>query len=448
MTLLHSANTEIVDLKKLRKALSERDAPDKSLISKIDLLISRLASPVRVAILGGPRSGKSSLVNFLAGADLIPTSADSEGRPPVIVRYGDKPKTAAGWWSGIEVAEEGLRLESVTMHQPDFIEFRISSPILRSLSFLDMPSVEAGDAQTEQIRWVSSRADVIIWCTRADAEWRVEEHDVLEPAADRLKGRSLLAVTHKDTLEPAEATSLEAQVRAEAAELFKSIVLVSTTDAIQSSPGGDVVDEEAWKQSGGQQIASAVLGLARAVRVSEIKAARKMIKDGASPSSEKAAIDNNAQKQETASVPDDSEKGLSDGQNDDVGAVLAAVTAELDPNKQAIPQDTETVTESGALGVLQTRINQLIDYSADAEGFRDWGFLNAIVEMADDVSNAVAGRGALKEEAAWLRSQIDDAFGEFNMMQMGGTEQHCFDAATLLLQLSRDLAWGAARGEA
>jgi hypothetical protein len=83
----------------------------------------------------------------------------------------------------------------------------------------------------------------------------------------------------------------------------------------------------------------------------------------------------------------------------------------------------------------------MLAYATANEDFRVWGFLNLVVEVADDISNAVAPRTALIDDTGWLRSQIDDAFGEFNMMQLGGEDRHCVQSARLLLQLSRDFAW-------
>ncbi len=502
MTPFPPAYAEIAELRRLRGQMGKESPGDdagKALRGRIDQLVARLGSPVRVAILGGPRSGKSSLVNFLAGADLIPTDAPSSERPPVIVRFNEKPMTAAGWWSGIEVAEDGFRLEAAALHSPDFIEFRLPNPILKFMSFLDMPSVGTGDAQTEQVRWVSSRADIIVWCGRANAKWEAEELPVLAPAADRLKGRSLLVVTHTDLLAGPEIEALAGKLKGLTAGLFQAVRMISTARALKASPEGKVIDPAGWEASGGRNMAATVLAFARAVRNSEIATARKLLKDArdgfpaaaakiddaSAPTEAEAAAP--AEPEVPQAAPEPAPEPAREPEPAPVAATEPEATApepEASPEAEPVapvPTTPEPVTlepsepepepvvasepapaeaaspavasfvdgpESGALAALQARLDEMIAYTVDEAAFRDWGFLNLVVETADEVSNAVAPRTALTEEAAWLRSQVDDAFGEFNMMQMGGTEQHCVDAARLLLQLARDLSWAATREEA
>ena len=450
-TPLPSASAEIAELKALRQELGAASVSNvnlKTFKARAELLSARLGSPVRVAVLGHPRSGKSSLVNFMVGANLLPTDEGAHASTPVIIRYGDSEQTVVGWWSGIEIVEDGLRLEMAAMHNPDFIEFRIANPILKFMSFMDMPSEQESVKQAGQIVWVSSRADVIIWCSKSSkhTDW---DQKTLLPFANRLRGRSLLAMTHADKLSPSERTDLMDRLGMETSNLITSVIPVSTTDAINAAPGGSVTDPQAWEKSGGKDLAMGVLSLARKVRISEMAEALQLVKQARAEL--KSELGTDAADEAPASskpVAEVKEVGKDAGAGAEKRPEAPPPVASEKPKPAAASAAKEVVShapETGALRVMQDRLDELVAYCEDDAEFRAWGFLNMIVEIADDISNAAAPRDSLIPEAAWLRSQIDDAFGEFNMMQMGGEDAHCMAAARLLLQLSRDLSWAASR---
>lgn len=472
------ATAEITALRRLCAILGKTKPDDenaKARKAKAEQLVVRLGGPVRVAVLGGPGSGKTSLVNFLIGSELIPHEEGTTPRPPIIIRYDEEPATVAGWWSGIEIAEKGLKLEAAAVHKPDFIEFRIPNPILQFIGFLEMPKVDDEAGRSEQIRWASRRADVVIWCTKASSPWSEADAQIWAPFAEKLYGRSLLAVTHVDEVDmPRE--SLRDQLPPETANLFENTVLIATTDAIKAAPEGRVTEPELWEASGGRMLATSVLSLARKIRQSEVEAAQRLLAEPSETSSadekpvehdvSEAETPNETAKTFAAETPPLATEEI--GQSADTQppaksettkespkpalekAEDTAVAPAEEPSEHA-PESTDTnavpPVGDGSLGLLQTHLDTLISYAAQEDSFRVWEFLNSVVEMSDEISDKVANEGSLTGDKAWLRSQLDDAFTAFNMMQMEGGEQQCLEAATLLLQLSRDFSWATATSE-
>ena len=101
------------------------------LAGRLDTLRIRLDSPLVVATLGGSGTGKSSLINALAGAELVRTGRDRPTtlRPAVICRPGLTPELL-----GIAAAE-------VDLVQQDL-------PSLANLVLVDCPDPDTTDSET------------------------------------------------------------------------------------------------------------------------------------------------------------------------------------------------------------------------------------------------------------------------------------------------------------
>lgn len=440
MTPFPKTNAEIAGLEQLRASLSKSDQNDdaiKAQIAQVDQHLVRLGGPVRVAVLGGPLSGKSSLVNFLTGEDLIPVGTADPTRPPIIMRYSKKPATIAGWWTGIEVIENTLSVAAAAANSPDFVEFRIPNPILQFINFLEMPRAKDESSLSEQLRWVSSRADVVIWCTKASDPWTEEEAKIWSPYAEKLNGRTILAVTHMDQVETSIA-DVQKQAKERAKNLFQSVVLIATTEAAKAAPKGQVTNPAAWEATGGRDLVSAVLSLSREMRKAEIETVHQLI-DVAKESKDAAQKEVKVAQYETVRIFAADTQPIKAGAPPEPGKT-PAIKDDTAPTKAVSVEQGED-PKTSLLGLLQARLDSLVEYTNDEEKFRSWEFLNSVVEIADEISNMAAPKGRLTDEAKWLRSQIDDAFGEFNLMQMGGSDEHCINAARLFLQMARDFSW-------
>ena len=74
---------------RLRAFASARDVPP-ALRDKAQRYLSRLVSPVRVALLGRPTPGKASLLSEALGEPILPVLRNP---PTVELRYGEVPST-------------------------------------------------------------------------------------------------------------------------------------------------------------------------------------------------------------------------------------------------------------------------------------------------------------------------------------------------------------------
>ena len=59
----------------------------------------------------------------------------------------------------------------------------------------------------------------------------------------------------------------------------------------------------------------------------------------------------------------------------------------------------------------------------------------------------LAASGTLKDGAGWVAEQIDEAHMQLTLLELEPGDGPLQDAAGLLLQLGRDLAWAATSGQ-
>lgn len=479
-------------------------------------LALRLANPVRVAITGLPGAGKTTLASFLAGQIYAPPRAQRGGAAlPVILRYCETPETIAGWWSGIEIPYRGIEPQSAAEHGPDYIELRLPNPVLEFISFLDMPGVDDWQEQKEQMGWIGGRADVVIWCTRAADPWTDDEWQLWSLVPRRVQARSLLVVTQTDQARDALAFDETLQrLQHVTRNQFAEVVPLGTRAALEAAPAGRVIDTGSWEQSGGRAMVGALLGAARAVRRTDIAAARELLAEaaealGLAPTREaggeseavrpmaapaapplsaaaeavaEAVAEAAAQgvrpgrprsrtsrfkevaelEEQTVPPPDEAAPEAAAPVTPPAEEGPAAEIAEVDISADEITARTEdpipaeaapVVAEpapappaapSPLLALLSERTEALIAYAQGGNGFKDWEFMAQITDLADELSAMTISSRALRPEAAWIKPQVEDALVALSLLQMEQGERPCEDAAVVVLQLARDLAWAAA----
>ncbi|WP_436534936.1 hypothetical protein [Actinoplanes sp. HUAS TT8] len=180
--------------------------------------LDRLADPLRLAVTGPPRSGKSTLVNALIGEELAPV----EGAGEVAYRDGTEPRA---WWHDTEIpmvrTESGLRLTPDARHAAGLDAAHAGGLDLRHAGGLD-PNHTGGPG-------TPARA-VIEWPSRVLR--RTELIDTHGPAAD---ADALLYVTPQ--LGEADLQTLRA-LRGRLMPPVHVIVVLSRADAT----GGGRVD--------------------------------------------------------------------------------------------------------------------------------------------------------------------------------------------------------------
>lgn len=282
MSLFPSAEKELAELERFLAGAGADpragEAAFEDMRKRAERVALRIANPIRVAVVGLPGAGKSLLAGFLVGEKLgRPVKQSGEGLP-VILRYGERAEAYVSWWSGIDIPLPGNDLSAAGQHNPDYVEFRLPNPVLRFLSFMSLPGARGWEAQKEQMRWVASRADILIWCIAAERGWTDEERQLWALVPRRLQAQSLLVATHPPA--PPEGTALGTLPEGEivgARTQFHDVIGIATEDALVAAPAGKVVDPAAWDRAGGKAVVGALLTVARVARRNDVLLAREIL---------------------------------------------------------------------------------------------------------------------------------------------------------------------------
>ena len=231
-------------------------------------LLSRLEAPVRVAILGLPHSGKSTLLNVFAGRRLLPPDVVL---PPVEFRYGSTDQLRVTSESGDAQVLPGLDFSQV----PDdalYVQAEADLPVLKEITLLEVAAEGTGEEQESALRWASRRADIAVWCSQ---EFARVERLLWASAPDQMKDHGFLAITMADRIGSREDISSRMSVlKAVAEQDFLHAYPVASEAALAALDKDDKLE---WSASGGDALRRAVLDHAHSGRRADLDAAHVFV---------------------------------------------------------------------------------------------------------------------------------------------------------------------------
>jgi GTPase Era involved in 16S rRNA processing len=190
---------------------------------------------IRVVILGESNSGKTALVNAMAGADVLTPSPILRTAHPTIVTHATRPSLAAETHD-----HKRVRLASLDDAPDDArrLHVRLPVPALHNLSLIDTPALGAVDEDIDpRIPAACRTADLAIWCTPAMQAWKASEARTWQSLPRRVRARGLLAVTFLDLIPSADLDRLMTRLHRDAAPLFRQIVPANTCPELVRRPG-------------------------------------------------------------------------------------------------------------------------------------------------------------------------------------------------------------------
>jgi hypothetical protein len=190
--------------------------------------------PLRVVVIGEFNSGKTSLVNALVGASVLPASFTTHTAYPTVVRFARRPSLSA------EIAQR--RRVRVGWDELDgspschIHRLHVGMPLdrLHTLRAVDTPGLDlADDVLAARTLRACRSADAVIWCTPAMQAWKASEQQAWLALPEAVRARGILAVTFMDALRsPGDAGRLMARLNADAGPLFRKIAATSREASI------------------------------------------------------------------------------------------------------------------------------------------------------------------------------------------------------------------------
>ncbi|MEM9901456.1 MAG: hypothetical protein AAF865_08920 [Pseudomonadota bacterium] len=238
---------------RLRQAL-QADRLDPEQATRAEALLSRLVSPVRVAVMGPRGTGKTSVFNLLAGAYILPegvplpTAQIAWGLPPVTTcTYPDRSTRTLGAATAAEL----------TQGNPIFISMQRDLPMLRKIALLEVVLDGDGATQARALSWAASRCDLIVWCTSAMSE---TEQRLLASLPPGLRKHALVALTRADRLGGPNAIAARLEdVTARAVGTSRIVRPIDARSASNALKQGGASVGEVLRVSGAEALTAAVI---------------------------------------------------------------------------------------------------------------------------------------------------------------------------------------------
>lgn len=389
------------------------------------LLLSRLRSPVQVVLVGHAGTGKSRLVNMLAGETVIP---EKTGLPVVEVCNGPEPRIVHLFEDGTEHVAASPDLQ---VAPPDGTAMvRVETP-LKALQRYSLIEVDLGSTEDEQkaaAEWAARRADIVLWCTQDFGE---EEHALWSAAPDALKDHSFLVLTKADQLLmkgvlPERIAALEDVV----AEEFYSMFPIATIQAISSLGDGGIADEGLWTTSGARALTQAVFKL--------VETGRNADADNALMFLQRYAPD----------LPGGFHPPAVSRSSPAVPAPVQnrpeAPKSEPVADRSDLANRSKMFTQ--ALDFLQKRADTLLN-SMQENASGEKGFvLDHCMETAKELSEIILEAEESDPSVSDIHDDVMECSDMMVLFQLEKTEDAAEDAVTLLLQLKKDMAKAASEG--
>ncbi len=392
-----------------------------SVAARVGRMRAALERPVRVTVFGLPGTGKSAVINILAGARVMP---DLPGLPTTEVLGGPGPATEMTLGDGRRIEREGLPTGDDLALLPAFVRLTAAgAPGLRQLSLLEVVTDGSAGDLAAAIRWALPRTDIALWCTE-----RLTDADRVawEAAPDELKDHAVMVLTGAKGPVPAGRpirSGLPAGFRAAWPVWREPLDAALTTG-----------DAAALTASGAGALAQAVADMANAGRAADIEAALMVLSRFEPP------------EWRPAPTPEREPETGPEASSVAPPVPAAAVARESSVGRHPLPQHPARAVQAilhlqDQAGALLTEVTPDLDAGGSGGGAWMTEVLGRCAAIAGDLAAILEPEDLASpdEEAKLepLRAAVDEVADLTVLLQIEGGPSQAADAAALICQLRR-----------
>lgn len=243
----------------------------QDLVDDLDKPRVRTSDVWRIVVVGEFQSGKSSVINALLRAPVLPTDPGLAGRPLIKITHTPAPSLSI-------VAEDTVG----RIYKPADLDELCNGETLSSceikMELGQLEGVEIVEVPFQPDTGISKRdldmiadADLMIWVTIASQAWRLSEKALVERLPYDLRERSILAISRADKLRSADDfDKIERRLQKDASPFFSEIVFMQASmDTVERS----IADTRMWEESGGAALAS----IAQEIVVTQMRAEQAVV---------------------------------------------------------------------------------------------------------------------------------------------------------------------------
>ncbi|MDE0851112.1 hypothetical protein [Yoonia sp.] len=217
-------------------------------------LLNRLRQPVRVTLMGLPKSDKSTLVNLLLNDTVMP-----EGVCLPTTQYvrGETPSAVLTLTDGRRELLDGADPYEIAAAAPMFVEVALPLAALGRINVLEIVAPATMQDQQRAMHWAAKRTDIAIWCTESFDQ---SEQALWITMPDTIKDNGFLLLTHADmALARGDLEHTLQTIRANHAHQFSKIMQIATPIAISARQPDGTVDKPILQKSGGLTLILSIL---------------------------------------------------------------------------------------------------------------------------------------------------------------------------------------------
>lgn len=217
-------------------------------------ILTRLRQPVRLSILGLPKSGKSTLLNLLLGADVVPKDRQV---PTLSMIYGARQSVKCTLPNGEVRTLPAPDWAEIARLDPAMVEIAMPLPSLKRLSMMELVAGSDADEQKGALAWAAKRTDISLWCSK---DCTAIEQDIWDFMPESLQDHGFLVVTMAESYGKSGGLSQRlTNAKNTAADLFRHVLPIDAQAALTARHPDGSVNREALKASGGIALISAIL---------------------------------------------------------------------------------------------------------------------------------------------------------------------------------------------
>lgn len=363
-------------------------------------LLRQLNTPARIAIIGLPGSGKTSLCNMLAGQSAMP---DLAGVPVVELVFGKRLHAVIEGQEGHTRTVEGIATPDDISPGTVRVRQHLRHKTLRARHFMEIELPDTIEAQRDLLEWMALRTDIAIWCS---SRFDDRERALWSAVPDRLKDHGFLALTMADRLHmQGTLTSRIEALAPVVAEEFLSLFPIATRQAIAAQSAGSARNDSLWKASGAEALCQGLddqIDLDRRADVDHVHALleRYDITPG-----------------EEAPAPAEAEP--------------APTFRASEPSQQVMAQ---------ALDMLQGCAEDLMQGPPSGDDDSADRVLERCAQTAEDLAALLAGTDGADPVFRAFRDDANEGEQMLLLLRLERGETAAEDALTVLLQMKKDMA--------
>ena len=375
-------------------------------------LMTQLNSPTRVAVVGLAGSGKTSLVNMLLGASLMP---DLKGVAAVGLAYGAVAHVEVVLADGTVKSGEGLADPSRIPPGAIRVTQELPDPRLKDWSFVEITPAHSGQGQL--LEWMAKGSDIAIWCSQ---QFDDRERALWAHVPEHLKDHSFLALTRADRLfMKGELADRIARLQPVVADEFLGLYPIATLQAASARNAAENSDP-LWQSSGGKALFEGIRQQVDHARMADLDHACLLLE------------------RYKVALPD---------QNRD-GTDLPPTTLTVRPAAPPPPPEkeplarTETADEviDRALAVLQACADDLLAAPQTASAASADRIMERCNAAAENLVRLLSASDSTTPEIVALRDDVIEGEQMLMLLRLERGESAAEDSLTILLQLKKEIS--------